>query len=97
MILFSTDDMLLIEAPEGQGAAASLTISNGQAPAVAPPFAYHAPTVTGFSEVSPTNKLTIFGSNFGQTPTVTIGGVAAPLSQSGDQLITVNLPAFPPN
>lgn len=95
-VMFSTDGLILAAIPEGEGAGQSLIVSaDGQQSA---PFAfnYDPPQMHGFSAIDGSGMLTIFGDDFGLTPTVTIGGVAAPVDSNNHDMIVVTPPAQTP-
>jgi len=90
----STPSQLVCAMPVGQGANLDVVVAqSGNPPATSPvKFSYDPPTV---SAVTPPvagagTIITIDGTNFGLTPTVTVGGQNCPLATSGNTHIRLS-------
>jgi len=85
-------------APAGQGKDLSVTITTTGGKIVSTPgiFSYNPPAITSITPTSaPTNggtELTIFGTSFGTSPIVTVGGVTCPIVTATHSQIKCTLP-----
>lgn len=95
-VMFSTDGLILATIPEGEGAGQALIVSADGLQSLPYSFDYDPPQIHGFSAVDGSGMLTIFGDDFGLTPTVIIGGVAAPVDSNNHDMIVVTPPAQTP-
>lgn len=79
-----THTQLVVNSPAGEGVNQPVVVNSGGQISNSAEFSYLPPAITGINYASaPTaggTTVTLTGSNFGITPTVSIGGYAAPLT-----------------
>jgi len=92
----STHDRLTCTLPPGEGTAQAIVVSVASASA-STSYDYAAPVLTGLSPAqlpaAGGATLTLAGSNFGLTPSVTVGGAACPVTARTHQQVTCTSPA----
>jgi large repetitive protein len=93
----ATDTRLIVATPEGQGTGVEVRVEVDGRLSAPLPFAYNPPLISqliaGSAPTAGGTVITLTGSNFGLTPSVTVGGRVAPVLGSGHSMLTASLPA----
>jgi hypothetical protein len=93
----ATDTRLIVATPEGQGTGVQVRVEVDGRLSAPLPFAYNPPLISqliaGSAPTAGGTVITLTGSNFGLTPSVTVGGRVAPVLDSGHSMLTASLPA----